>query len=84
MGGSLSLDNLSLLQSATEEEFFQLFKGKLAVPLRRAVEACLHLAHPSAPDVAAKATGALRRIAAESDLNAARVKFFGSLPAPRP
>lgn len=78
--GSLSLEDVDVMKTATASDFYVLFKGPLSVSLRKAVETCLRFHHPSAPDVASYAADALRRIAGESALNAARVRSYGELP----
>jgi hypothetical protein len=72
-GGSLSLESLKALASAQPDDFYLVFKGPLSVKLRKAVQACLSFNSADAPNVRAYATDALKRIAGESDLNAARV-----------
>lgn len=78
--GSWSPEHTSAIAAAGPADFYQVFTGKLSVSRRKAIEACL--AFTSAPNVAAKATAALQTIAAESPLNAARVRRFGvSVPS---
>jgi hypothetical protein len=71
-----SVEDEGAVAAATVEEFYQLFKGKLSVPLRNAVHSCLQFGPPK-EQIAKRAEEALRRIASESNVNRVRVSRLG-------
>jgi len=72
-----SIEDEQAVAAATSEEFYQLFKSELSVPLRQAVQACLAFSQPPKEQIAKRAEEALRRIATESNINRVRVARFG-------
>lgn len=88
-GQGYAIEDQRALEAATADELYQLFKGELSVPLHKAVQACLRYSHPpagnldqqSAETVIDRTEQALRRIAAESHINAVRVRRHGIEPA---
>lgn len=72
-----SMREQASVAAATADDFYQLFKGELSVPLVSAVDICLRLSQPGTEHVQERVLEALQRIGSESNINRVRVKRFG-------
>ncbi|HEY4748949.1 MAG TPA: P-loop NTPase fold protein [Steroidobacteraceae bacterium] len=76
-GNAWSPEHQAALVAATDDDLYHLFKDELSVSYNTAIAACLRFNQPPVQHVAERTIAALRRIASESRINAARVRRYG-------
>jgi len=82
-GGGYSPEHEMALTEASVDDFYKLFKGPLSIPRYNAIRACLQFGSSASHNkvIAERAREALRRIAAESRINAVRLAPYGIVAA---
>lgn len=76
-GRGWSREDSRAIEKATADDFYALFKGPLAVRRRSAIQGCIRAAaQTNSSEVTQKIMEALGRIAAESPINALRLREF--------
>jgi hypothetical protein len=81
--GGWSGEQHAIVVAATSEQFYDVFRGELSVPVYKLIQALLEtFSHGTAQDreVAERAVAAVRKLGSESRLNAARARVFGVRP----
>jgi hypothetical protein len=83
-GQGWSAEDSRAVDRATVDDFYELFKGPLAIRRRRAIQACLRAGtQPNSGAVTQRVLEALGRIARESRINALRLREFVPLTQDR-
>lgn len=76
-GRGWSVEQEEALSAATADDLYQLFKGQTSVRVAKVVNVCLGFRNSPRAHIAERATVALQRIAAESNINRIRVARYG-------